>query len=216
MLADDNEMDRIPRQRLGELLALLDSEGVSQREVAARANVPPQYLSDVKGGRRTMTELFARRLGEEFGVDYVWLLGHTRSMEPPRVTGGARASGSSRLWLPVFSELIEGKPQGCPNFDGSAIEVAGAAAAQTCAAHQPYVLRLGVNDRHSRLVKGDLVLISQAVNEEAEIQVVKIGSKRLLARRKGKSSWEPVAPARPVSREATAIGHCLGIVWASL
>ena len=65
----------LPARRLVELLQRLGEKGISQAQVARRANVPAQYVSDVRNERRTLTELFARRLAEEFHFDFEWLLG---------------------------------------------------------------------------------------------------------------------------------------------
>ena len=62
------------RERFSQVLDALEKQGLSQREIAMRACVPPQYFSDVKLGRRSLSELFARRLGEEFDVDHIWLM----------------------------------------------------------------------------------------------------------------------------------------------
>ena len=74
-----DERDRtdvnLPARRLGELLILLGHKGLSQTQIAKRVGTPTQYVSDVKHGRRPLSELFARRLGEEFKVNFLWLLG---------------------------------------------------------------------------------------------------------------------------------------------
>ena len=46
---------------LGEMLEYLCQQGHSQVKVATEASLPPQYLSDIKHGRRPMTELVARQ-----------------------------------------------------------------------------------------------------------------------------------------------------------
>ncbi len=77
MTANESESAEpsLAARRLRELLQSLSDQGISQAQVARRAIVPAQHLSGVKNSRRPLTELFARRLGEEFGVDYYWLLG---------------------------------------------------------------------------------------------------------------------------------------------
>jgi transcriptional regulator with XRE-family HTH domain len=65
----------LPARRLVELLKLLGEKGLNQSQIAKRVGTPTQYLSDVKHERRPMSELFARRLGEEFKVNFLWLLG---------------------------------------------------------------------------------------------------------------------------------------------
>ena len=58
----------VATQRLVDLLARLESQGITQAQVAARAGLPSQYLSDVRNQRRPLTELCARRLGDEFNA----------------------------------------------------------------------------------------------------------------------------------------------------
>ena len=130
-----------------------------------------------------MTELFARRLHEEFGVDYLWLLGKPGAMEAPQIGARSNSSGTQTVWLPVFSNPVSGEPRTLPGWDGSSVEVVGAAAAKALSAQQPYVLRLGADDRRSRLRKNDLILISQAHDADAEIQVLKLRGNLFLARR---------------------------------
>ena len=69
-----DNMAPVRQERLEKLLQILAQQGQSQNHVAQRAGVPASYLSDVKKGNRSMTELFARRMAEEFRVDYRWLL----------------------------------------------------------------------------------------------------------------------------------------------
>lgn len=211
----DDEPER-RKQRVQKFLQDLETQGVPQREVAARTRVPTQYLSDVKHGRRPLTELFARRLNDEFGVDYLWLLGRNPATRTPRFRVGLNTSEPKRVWLPVFPHPVEGDPQAQSVWDGTAVEVAGAPAAQAALARDPYVLRFGVDDRKSRLRTNDLVLISQAVNPDAEVQVLKLEGKAFLAR-DTPTGWEPLSPRRTMSSgKPLVIGHALGILWGPL
>lgn len=199
--------------RLAEFLDRLKERGISQREVASRTKVSVQYLSDVKVGSRSFTELFARRLAEEYGVDYRWLLGQSESMQPPRLNVEGNTRVSERTLLPVFAQPIEGDPQTHRDWDGTTIEIVGAAAARSGNATRPYVLRIVGEDRRGRLRPNDLVLISQAIDGDAEIQAVKSGPKTLLARSVSSEEWEPLLPKKASLTSATSIGHVLGIVW---
>lgn len=46
-------------QRLSDLLESLAERGLNQAQVAVKAGLPPQYVSDIKRSRRPMTELVA-------------------------------------------------------------------------------------------------------------------------------------------------------------
>jgi len=199
--------------RLIEFLDRLKKQGISQREVAGRAKVSVQYLSDVKGGGRNFTELFARRLTEEFGGDYRWLLGQSDSMEPPRLNVEKTTGDFERTMLPVFARPIEGDPQTHRGWDGTTIEVVGAAAARSRNATHPYVLRIVGEDRRGRLRQSDLVLVSQALDADAEIQVVKTTGKAILARAVSTKEWEPLTPKKIGVGGVEPIGHIIGIVW---
>lgn len=205
----------VQASRLKKFLETLEARGVSQSEAARRAKIPAQYLSDIKAQRRTLSERLARRLEDAFKIDYLWLLGQRGSMDVPPIGPARLAAPSRRVWLPVFPYPICGDPYQSQSWDGSAIELTGVAAARVLHAELPYVLRFGVEDRGKRLCKGDLVLISQAVNETAEIQIIKLGGKAFLARRLG-NQWVRLNPAAKVEGVPAVVGHCLGIVWGPL
>jgi transcriptional regulator with XRE-family HTH domain len=52
--------------RLSTLLEKLASKGFSQAQVAEVVGLTPQFLSDIKCGRRPLTDAVARRLSEHF------------------------------------------------------------------------------------------------------------------------------------------------------
>ncbi len=207
-------------QRLSDLLELLSRQGLTQIQVASRANLPPQYVSDIKKGRRPMTELVARRLGEEFDVDFHWLLGTSGTMERPKPQSSAEMSAEmpagSRSWLPLFPNPIEGEPRAHPAWDGTGVEIAGAAAAKLVLSKHPYVLRFGRADIEGRLRSGDLVLVSQASNDDAEIHVVRYRKKCFLARANEEGGWSRVADGNELPGDCPVTGHCVGVVWSPL
>ena len=51
---------RARNRRLEVLLAQLAEQGITQQQIARQMNVPASYLSDVKLGRKTLTDTFAR------------------------------------------------------------------------------------------------------------------------------------------------------------
>jgi transcriptional regulator with XRE-family HTH domain len=88
-----SQRDPHANSRLRELLAELSQQFDTQQEIATRAGLTPQLLADLKQGRRPLTELVARRLADEYGVDFAWLLGRSDVKQP----GLARTSGGMRL-----------------------------------------------------------------------------------------------------------------------
>jgi transcriptional regulator with XRE-family HTH domain len=215
MTADTPEgaQPSLPARRLVELLESLGGKGISQTQVARRANVPPQYVSDVRNERRPLTELFARRLAEEFGFNFQWLLGLEDSTERPVLS--VPPAPKEKIWLPMIGEAIAGEPREHPRWSGAYAEVSGIAAAKAARAVQPYVLKLGHGDREGRLRKGDFVLVSQAAAENPELSIVRCGKKILLARKKG-AKWLRAATGEPLRGDCDVTGHCLGVVWSAL
>ena len=209
---DENDAGSLAHQRLHEFLELLRQQGLTQQQIASKARLPVQYLSDIKNNRRPLTELAARRLADEYEINYQWLLGISDSMENPR----PRPAATGKLWLPLLPFPIEGEPRANPNWDGTGVEIAGAAAAKLALAQQPYILRFGHNDVRGRLRKGDLILISQTPSAQAEISVVKHRKKLFLARRNEDGSWERAANGQTLPVGSPIAGCCLGVVWSSL
>jgi hypothetical protein len=199
---------------LHQFLANLAKQGISQAKVASRAGLPQQFLSDVKNARRPLTELTARRLGEEFGVDFKWLLGEKQSPRRPQLLGTSAVG--RMVVLPVFDAPVAGEPTQSPTWNGSGAAIVGAAVARLEGAERPYLLRFGQDDVEKRLRRGDLVLISQARNEDADVCVLEYRGKLFLARRDRRGAWRRVAEGKEFPRDSEVRGHCLGIVWSPL
>jgi transcriptional regulator with XRE-family HTH domain len=195
----------IAAKQLSQLLNQAAEQGFSQQEIARRAGLPSQYLSDLKCGRRTMTELAARRLAPVFQVHYAWLLGE----------GEEESSTASFVWLPIVPYPVEGEPRDSPIWKGLGMHVSGQAAAWAAKAVRPYVLQYGRRDVGNRLRWGDLVLISQSDSAKAEIRVVKYRRKLLLARPRP-DGWQRTANGELLPLACPVAGHCLGILWSSL
>jgi transcriptional regulator with XRE-family HTH domain len=216
--ADDpsDALAQLRNQRLLRLLEILEKQGISQKEAARRTGVPSQYLNDVKSQRRSLSERFARRLQDEFHVNYQWLLGTQGSMEVPRLDLSTGQAGGQKTWLPVFAHPIAGDPYSIADWDGSTIEIAGVAITRARRAEHPYALRFGATDQRQRLRPGDLLLVSQATNDSADIQVIRSGNKCNLARQRKDGTWECLNAQVTVRGEPTVIGHVLGILWGAL
>ncbi len=212
---DDLSVGAVATRRFNDLLGPLLEQGLTQSQIAAKAGIPPQYFSDIKRGERPVTELIARRLGEEFNFDFRWLMGTSNTMEsasqPPTTT-----SPNDLVWLPLFSFPIEGEPRQNPNWTGASVEIAGVAAGRIGLAKCPYVLQFGHNDVDGRLRQGDLILISQSPNESAEIHVVSFRKKLYLARANEDGSWIRAANGNKLPGDCPATGHCIGILWSTL
>lgn len=217
MSQDSESVDigQLAGERLCELLEQFAQQGISQQQVAIRAGIPPQYLSDIKNGRRPMTELVARRIGHEFQVNYEWLLGMNDTIEPIVLRTSTQPQSSGNL-LPVFPHPITGDPQIHPKCDGTGLPVTGAAAAKLGLLKWPYVLRFGADDCRNRLKKGDFVLISQSLSDDAEIHVVEYRRKLFLARKKTDGTWERLAQGEKLPASTPVAGYCVGIVWSDL
>jgi transcriptional regulator with XRE-family HTH domain len=69
------EEARARQERFCEFLRdIKKNEGLSQSRGAIKAGMSPQYFTDIKTGRRVLTELMARRLEAHFPVRAAWLL----------------------------------------------------------------------------------------------------------------------------------------------
>jgi transcriptional regulator with XRE-family HTH domain len=199
------------------LRALVDrlatSHGLTQAKIASEVAVSPQFLSDVLNGRRQLTELLARRLGERFGVDYHVIL---------EDNAGASFHGclqvQSRMLLPILPHPVEGDPRLHPRWDGSLFEAPGLAMAHVKSFSGLYALRFGLDDMKGRLHRGDLVLVDQTPNASAEISVILIDGNRrgkcVLARRQG-SRWIRLADGNSHT-DARVVGHCVAVLWSAL
>lgn len=213
--SEDFTLTGLATQRFSHFLELLKERGYTQAQVAEEVSVLPQYLSDVKRGQRPVTELLARRMGQEFDVNFEWLLGSSVSMENPSSPSKA-VTASNTVWLPLFPHPIEGEPRAHPRWNGACVEVAGVAAAKLVLAKHPYVLCFDNDDQEGRLRRGDFILISQAVDEAASISIVRYRQKSFLARPKSDGSWKRVANENVLPADSAVTGHCVGILWSAL
>lgn len=218
MTEDNTSRDTIQLslQRLNELIERHAAQGVTQQQIAAKLGLAPQYLSDLVRGRRTMNELVARRLEEQFGVSYRWLLGKGDHGAVQNLGSGFLAQS---IWLPLLPHPIEGEPRAHSAWEGACVELSGFVVGRLRTARLPYVLRFNHDDVQGRLTAGDLLLVSQTANPSAKIQIVKFGKKLFLAR-SAKGDWQRVALTRGKSQhlppDLPILGHALAIVWGSL
>ena len=214
----EKRQDRPEKQRAArfkEILGELAHRGITQRQAAVELNVPAQYVSDVKNGHRNLTEQFARRIAERYDLNFIWLMTGEGAKSIPRHEAGVTLRTDTIL-LPVLSEPTSGDPAQCSAWDGSKIALSGAAEAMAARASRPYVLRVARDDVAGRLRKHDLILVSQEPDDSATLAVVQHRGRCLLAQRAGKGERKAIDTGRRVAANATVVGRCLGIVWASL
>ena len=86
--SEDLSVAAVATQRFNDLLGPLLEQGHTQAQIATKAGIPPQYFSDIKRGERPVTELIARRLGEEFNFK----------------------NKGQNFTIPGFNPLLGGKP----------------------------------------------------------------------------------------------------------
>jgi transcriptional regulator with XRE-family HTH domain len=203
----------LPRanESLEALFNQLAEQDYSQAQIAGAIGVAPQYISDIRCGRRPLTELVARRIGEKFHVDYRTLMGLDKSLQPGLTLGPS----TNDAWLPILPHPVQGEPTQHPRWNGTYVQVPALAASKLVGAVHPFVLRFGNDDCENRLHKNDLVLISQSPNEKAQISVVRSGRKCFLCRRNG-SGWVRVANGQVLTGNCVVVGHCIGVLWSAL
>lgn len=208
----------LTRQRFQQLLNDLAERGLTQREIAERVNIPPQYVSNLKTGHREMKELVARRFGTVFGYNYEWLLGNSDKRNAPTIASTIAPTPTESLSrkFPALDLLIEGDPQANERWDGTFAELSGAAAVRVRSCRTPYVLKCTIDDLQGRIRQRDLLLISQEAREDAEIHVVRHRKRLVLARAGAEGRYQRVSDGQELAAECTVVAHCVGIVWASL
>jgi hypothetical protein len=207
--------DQLARQqRLAKVVGRLTSQGQTQRQIAMELNVPTQYLSDVKTGQRSITEPFARRAAEVCRVKFPWLM-HGEGPETAPQFKEVPSATTAGTTLPVLLAPVSGDPATTPGWDGCQIVVAGAPAAIASRAKWPYVLRYDGKDSQTRLVAGDLLLITEPGDVQCEFMIFSHRGKLRMARYK-QGAWHPLQGRQKIPANAEAVGAVQGIVWASL
>ena len=216
------EIRQARQERFQGILNDLAAKGLTQAEIAQRLSVPPSYLSDVKNGYRTLTELFARRVSEEFGVDYMWLLHGTGSGEKP--SASVTSSPDAQMLLPVVGTPCLGDPAVSATAEGILVAISGPARVAAAQASIPYLLRLGQGLKAEGLREGDILLMSQEAGGEGHAIVVLQSGKPKdsetgplrLARRKGEKGFADPSSGRTLRGSVQVVGCCLGVVWRAM
>jgi transcriptional regulator with XRE-family HTH domain len=217
-IGEDSDKER-RRERLNVLLDRLQAQGITQREVGVRTGVGSQYVSDLRAGRRAVTELFARRMGEEFNFDFLWLLTGAGDLRRPSALDPGEATSSRSpgvVLLPLLRCPELGDPRATASWDGSLFELTGQPAAIAARAVNPYVLRLGHGDYGGQLQLGDLLLVSQAAEAQAPLAVVRQRDILSIARLTDGGKWRSLETGKLVPGSVEPVARCVGLVWRPL
>jgi transcriptional regulator with XRE-family HTH domain len=214
--SDSLDGRELSTKRFAEFLSeITEKKNINQQDLAVRLGIASQYISDLKAGRRGIGAVVARRLEDEFNYPRGWFLAREDESQNARIDQDLTSGRGVRTHLPVFRNPITGDPHTHPLWDGAEVEICGVAALRALAARWPYLLQFGSQDGHGRLRKNDLVLISQQLQGDTEIVVLKQANKAFLARRQKPRGWEALNDRNFVASDPDVIGHCLGIVWAA-
>ena len=213
---DQTQADRAAR--FCEFLTWAKQGGISQTEVATRLGVPRQYVTNIKAGNRVLTELFARRVAEEFDVDHLWLLRGTGAGITPRPSVASQqetSSATGTILLPLLAELVSGEPCRSPSWDGALVSITGPALRAAGDSSHSYVYRATDDGSTGRFKRGDLLLICQGNPESPPSQLVllELGDRPTLAWRTDDGRWKSAFTGRAVSTKAKVIGHGVGMIW---
>ena len=216
---NENQPQVSRAKRFREFLDWAKQQGMSQTEVATRLGLPRQYVTNVKAANRVLTELFARRVSEEFGVDHRWLLHGkgTGVMQRPAVGSQTMvSSGAESIFLPLLYELVSGEPRASTDWNGALVSITGPAVYAVRESEHPYVYRVSDDDSTGRLKQGDLVLVCQGETSgtSSGLFVLEVGHQPTLAWRIDNGRWKSAVRGRTVSAKSKITGHCLGIIWA--
>jgi hypothetical protein len=203
----------VENETLDALVNRLVEQGATKTRIAGAIGVSPQYLNDILGGRRALTELIARRIGEQFHLDYRLLLGQA-AQDPQPASNSASLSIPIDM-VPILSCPIAGEPSHHQCWDATYFRIPEIALPKLLVADCPYVLRFLDDDVEKRLHRNDLVLISQSQNEDAQIVVINNGSECFLARRKSRK-WVRIADGQSLTGETGLVGYCVGVLWSTL
>ena len=209
------------KDRLVQFLGRLLVQGFNQQNVAERVGVPPQYLSDIKCGRRSLGELVARRLAEEFNGNYQWLLWGQGSIAKPQVGGGPSPPA---ILLPVLDEALFGDAKASSAWDGSVVPVTGAGAATAQRSKSPYLLRIPFACPAESLCHGDILLISQSPVPTKKIVLLTTDDedhgaaprRAYLARRDENGHLVLLETDESPGKGVIPAGHAAGVVWRAL
>lgn len=213
---DAERRERVERLKQA-LRKIAREQGLTQKQIAARLGIPPQYLSDLKHRRRAIAELLARRFGHEFRVRHEWLLHGEEPAELPSAAGAADSGvPQSSVFLPILRRPCVGDPLGSPFWERSNLELTGPAAAAAGHCIRPYVLRVDNDERGGRLRRGNLLLVSQAVNANSHYQIVVHRRRPRLARLVAGHRLRLLEGGDPLPDSARRAGHGRGLVWAVL
>lgn len=209
------------REHLTSIYAgMIDSIGLTGREIARISGTRPQYISDIKRRQRPLSqEMFMRTLLGLYG-GYKWLISGDLAVDTQRIIALypyiANPEGSS-FPLPVFRRPFMGPKMSMEDWDGTFMCVTSPVKEAARRMHEPYILHLPFDDRSGRLKKGDYLLVEQADNAEAAYVLIKSGWGVKLARRMDGGYYEDVESGeRRFDNEGQIIGNVSMLLMGAL
>lgn len=211
-MEDLNNKEVEQRERVKTLTKLILEEGISQVELAKRVGVKPQYLSDVKNGRKPLTDNFAYQLGRKMGKKWQVLLGV--SPVPQHLVGNE--GFLTIIKLPVLSVPISGDPKKSKSWDSSFIEISGNVIPLIEQAENPYILRIPHTCTDDRLWPDDMVLIDQSPSNAAKYIIVENKGTLTLAKRTDEGIKNLADGTLLEEDELQQIGHIVTILMGRL
>jgi len=220
-----------PRERLAGILAQLKASGIPQQEVAKRMGTPPQFLSDVKSGRSTLTPAFAVRLERAFGINHGWLLqeeGEPWLTDLPKEAHPSVGPGAEMERLPLLDTVVAGDSSQAADWYGARYPVFAGQARSAVAGGDRYVLRLSQENAFGEFKADDLVLIENRPDISPKVAVGKVctvhvgGDRRLDAlvwdekRRRmclAQSGMEFADDHEAERQGVQILGICVSLIW---
>jgi transcriptional regulator with XRE-family HTH domain len=224
---------------ISNLLRTLKSEyGLNQAKLAARMNISPQILTDLKAGRRRFNRKMAETILSLFADEPSagWLAGELEGIlaesEYVRNFGIHDAGGmpDAGVRLPVLDALCAGDPLAAHGYSGETVLIPESLASFVRKESAAYVFVLDYDDCSGRLRAGDQILIVQNLGFTKEIMVVEHVGRLRLARKGWSESddgenpcggketperWLTLDTGKPLDNVAIA-GAAVGIVAAKL
>ena len=208
------ELSEGRRQRFLQIVERIRQQGLTRKDIARRLGLGTSYFSDISSGRREVSELTARRIGDEFNVDFQWLRNGIGGDAQPVVR---LAPPAAVMELPVLQGLCTGDPLESVHWSGGKIDVAGPGAEAARRATHPYVFRIPayvVDVCHFK--EGDLVLISQSDNPSASFGVIRMsGGPEVAIKDHIQKMWKALGGDVKDSRRIR-LGWIMGVIWSSL
>lgn len=207
---------RVLRKRFVDLINELRARGISQRALAEKLEMHPQYISDIKRGIRPVSDNFTNHIAKKLSPELVRILftGASQPGDLRRLMAGSPTDQS--VELPVLHSPIAGNPKSSTVWNGDTMTLAGIGAIAAREAKRPYVLALQHVDVWGRLRPDDRLLISQKPVPGREVCLLQTRAGIVLARKRKGSVWRPIKTGKVLKESAKLVGSVVAIIWARL